>query len=446
MTLDTLARTALDVAMKAGADAADILAVESSSLSVDVLGAALEHAERSESTDVGFRVLVGHRQACVATSDLRPDALRAAAERAVAMAREAPEDPSAGLADPAELARDTDAAFLDLQDHDPAPGPQTLERMALEAEAAALAVDGVTQVQSSGAGHGHTRVRMAASNGFEGGYGRTGISLSVSAISGAGLSMERDYAYESRLHQADMPDAVSIGTRAGERAVALQNPERPPTGSYPVLFDERVSASLIGHLLGAINGSAIVRGSSWLRDDLGAQVLPATMDLIENPHRPRIGGSRPFDAEGLPTVQKSLVAGGVLQGWVTDLATARRLDTPSSANARRGTGAPPSPGVTNVTLTPGNHTRDELIADMGTGLLVTSLIGSTINPNNGDYSRGAAGFWVENGQIVRPVNECTIAGNLRDMLRTMVAANDALAHKSHQIPSLLVEGLTIAGG
>lgn len=446
MTLETLGAAALDAAMKAGADAADILAVESSSLSVDVLGGALEHAERSESTEVGFRVLLGQRQACVVTSDLRPDSLRAAAERAVAMAREAPADPSAGLADPRDLAGNRDAGFLDLADPNPAPDPQTLEQMALAAEAAALGVSGVTQVQSAGAGHGHTRVQIAASNGFRGGYARTGTSLSISAISGEGLGMERDYAHEGRIHLGDLPDPASIGIKAGERAVSRQDPERPPTGAYPVLFDERVSASLIGHLLGAINGAAVVRGSSWLRDSMGEQVLPATVDLIEDPHRVRIGGSRPFDAEGLPTAQKSLVAGGVLQGWITDLATARRLEVQSSANARRGTGGPPAPGVTNVTLTPGNKSREQLMSDMGTGLLVTSMIGSTINPNTGDYSRGASGFWVENGQIARPVNECTIAGNLRDMLRAMIPANDAQPHKSHLIPSLLIEGLTIAGG
>ncbi|MEL6427482.1 MAG: metallopeptidase TldD-related protein, partial [Pseudomonadota bacterium] len=246
-------------------------------------------------------------------------------------------------------------------------------------------------------------------------------------------------------HLADMISAEEIGTLAGERAVALQNPSRPPTGAYPVLYDERVSGSLIGHLVQAINGSAIARGASWLKDAMGEAVLPAGMDLVEEPHRARTSGSRPFDGEGLATASRSLVTAGVLQGWTLDLATARKLGLSSTANANRGVTGAPSPGLSNLRLTQGERDRDALLREMGTGLLITSLIGSSVNSNTGDYSRGASGFWVENGEIVRPVNECTVAGNLREMLMSLTAANDARPHLSRVIPSLRVEGLTIAG-
>jgi len=257
--------------------------------------------------------------------------------------------------------------------------------------------------------------------------------------------MERDYNGESRIFQADLPSAEEIGRIAGERAAARAGARRPATGSFPVLFDERVSSSLIGHLLMAVNGSSIVRGSSFLRDHLGKQVLPEALSLIEDPHRPRISGSRPFDAEGLPTQRRAVIENGVLTGWTLDLATARKLGMQSTGNAARGTSSPPSPSVSNVALTQGEQSRDDLLRDMGTGLLVTSLIGSTVNPNTGDYSRGASGFWVENGEIAYPVNECTVAGNLIDMFLRLTPANDARADRSRMVPSLLVEGLTLAG-
>jgi PmbA protein len=443
--LPALAVRLLDAARAAGAEAADAIAIEGESLSIEVRGGALEQAERAEGVDIGLRVLIGRRQACVASSDTRPATIAAMAERAVAMAREAPEDPYCGLASPEELARDWDLAALDLVDEAAAPGPSELQAAALEAEAAALAVPGVSKIDAAGAGWQASRLHLAASNGFAGGYGRTGHSVQAVAICGDGLGMERDYAFEARAHRADMPDPAWIGRLAGARAAARAGAAKPPTGAFPVLFDERVAGSLIGHLAQAINGTAIARGASWLKDALGEPVLPAGLDLVEDPSRSRISGSRPFDGEGLPVVRRLLVAGGVLQGWTLDLATARKLGMRSTGNASRGTGSPPSPSAGNLALTQGAAGRDELAAAMGTGLIVTSLIGASINPTTGDYSRGASGFWVERGEIVRPVNECTIAGNLRDMLRTIVPANDARPHLSRVVPSLLVEGLTIAG-
>ena len=444
--LAALSEQLLDAARKAGAEAADAVVVDGTSLSVDVLGGKLEQAERSEGIDIGLRVLIGRRQACVSSSDTRPEVLAEMAERAVAMAREAPEDPTVGLADPGELARDWDVAALDLADPGEDPDPARLQDAAARAEAAALAVPGVSKIDSASAGFSRRRIHLAATNGFAGGYDRTDRAVSCVAITGTGTAMERDYFGEMRIHAEDMPSAEEIGRIAGERTAARSGARKPPTGAFPVLYDERVSASLIGHILQAINGTAIVRGASWLRQSLGDEILPPGLSLVEDPHRPRVTGSRPFDGEGLPTRRRTIIDGGTLTGWTLDLGTARKLGTESTGNAARSTSAPPQPANTNVTLTQGTRSRDDLIADMGTGLLVTSLIGSSINPNTGDYSRGAAGFWIENGRIAYPVNECTIAGNLRDILRTVVPANDARAHLSRSVPSLLVEGLTLAGG
>ncbi|SFG83330.1 PmbA protein [Palleronia marisminoris] len=444
-SLAELSAALLDAARRAGAEAADAIAVRDASLSIDVRGGTLEQAERSEGVEIGLRVLLGRRQSCVSASDLTPRTMAEMAERAVAMAREAPEDPGAGLADPAQLAADTSAASLDLADDAAEPTPAQLEDMARAAEAAALGVQGVASTQGATASWGMRDIHLAATNGFSAGYRRTGSSMSCVAISGEGLKMEREFHGDSRTHAADLPDPAEIGRIAGERAAAMAGPRRAKTGSYPILFDERISSSLIGHLLTAINGTAIARGASWARGLMDAQVLPEALSLTEDPHRPRVAGSRPFDAEGLATHPSTIVENGILRSWTLDLATGRKLGLESTANAARGTSAPPSPSLTNVTLTQGDRTRDDLLRDMGTGLLVTSFIGATINPNTGDYSRGASGFWVEGGEIAYPVNEITIAGHLPDMLRRLVPANDAREHLSRRVPSLLVEGMTLAG-
>jgi len=444
-TLAALTEMMLAAARKAGAEAADTLAVEGTSVSIDVRSGKLEHAERSEGVDIGLRVIIGKRQACVSSSDTRPETIDQMAERAVAMARLAPEDPTNGLADAAALASERDVSRLELSDPTADPDPAMLQADAARAEAAALAIKGVSQVQSASAAFGRRAVWLAASNGFSAGYERSDRSISCVAITGTGTGMERDYDFDSRIFQADLRTPEDIGTSAAERAIARAAPRKLKTGAYPVLFDERIANSLIGHILQAINGTMIGRGSSWLRSAMGAQILPKGLSIIENPHRPRTSASRLFDAEGLPTVPRAIVEDGILKTWTLDLATARRLGLESTANAARGTTAPPSPAATNIALTQGNKSRDQLITEMGTGLLITSMIGSTINPNTGDYSRGASGFWVENGEIAYPVNECTVAGNLRDMLMRITPANDGRAHLSRVVPSLLVEGLTLAG-
>ncbi|OYX21305.1 MAG: modulator protein [Rhodobacterales bacterium 32-66-9] len=442
--LADLSHALLDAARKAGADTADALAVSGTAVSIEIRKGALETAERSENVEIGLRVMVGRRQACVSASETSAATIRALAERAVAMAREAPEDATAGLADPAQLAVGRDATALDLADPAGEPGASVLEASARAVEAAALDASGITQVEAS-ASYSLRALHMAATNGFSGGYGRTSTSLSAVAFTGSGTEMQRDYAGEGRIYATDLPPAEEIGRLAAERALARVGSVKPKTGTFPVVYDERVAASLVGHLLSAINGSSIARGSSWARDLLGTQVLPAGLSLVEDPHRVRIGSSRPFDGEGLATRRREIVADGVLTGWVLDLATGRKLGMASTANASRGTSAPPSPSTTNIDLTLGVASRDDLLKQMGTGLLVTSMIGSTINPTTGDYSRGASGFWVENGQLAYPVHECTIAGNLKDMLLRIVPANDARAHLSTRVPSILIDGMTLAG-
>lgn len=443
--LSDLTDALLSEARRAGADAADAIAINGISLSIGVRGGKLEQAERSEGVDIGLRVMVGQRQACVSASDTRPETLREMAERAVTMARLAPVDPTVGLADPDQLSPRRDGAGLDLVDPSPDPDPAHLERLALRAEAAALAVKGVSQVQSATAGFSRSRVHLAASNGFSGGYARSDHGLSCVAISGEGLGMERDYFGDGRNHATDLIAPEEIGRIAGERSVARMGARKPRTGAYPVIYDERISSGLIGHLLSATNGSAITRGASWARDLMGQQVLPRGLSIIEDPHRPRAAASRPFDGEGLATRRRAIVEDGVLREWTLDLATGRKLGLPSTGSASRGTSAPPAPAVSNLALTQGDQSLAYLVRDMGTGLLITSMIGSSINATTGDYSRGASGFWVEGGEIAYPVNECTVAGNLREMLLTIRPANDARAHLSRVVPSLLVEGLTLAG-
>jgi len=443
--LDALTAQMLDAAKTAGADSADAMALRGTSLSVDVRAGALEEAQREEGTDIGLRVFVGQRSAIVSASDTTTHTISEMAERAVAMAREAPENPYAGLASADQLANGWDADALELYDPTDEPEPAALQQDAAQAEAAALEVAGVTQVQSASAGYGAREVHLAGTNGFSGGYRRSNRGLSCVAIAGTGTGMERDYDGDSRIFQSDLRSAAEIGRSAATRSLQRLDARKPPTGAFPVLFDERIASSLIGHLLGAINGSAITRGASFLRDAMGSQVLPETLSLIEDPHRPRISGSRPFDGEFLPTAKRAIVENGILQSWTLDLGTARQLGMHSTGNAGRGTSSGPTPSTWNVALTQGSASRDDLIRDMGTGLLVTSMIGSTINPNTGDYSRGAAGLWIENGEITHAINECTIAGNLRDMLRAMIPANDARPHLSRVVPSLLVPGMTIAG-
>lgn len=439
-----IAEMLLDAALKAGADAADAMVHRGDSISIEVRGGALEHAERAEGADAGLRVIKGAKQATIASSDLSDHGIREMAARAMAMAGVAPDDPYCALAEPGQLATAWDAGPLEIADGTEAD-PAQLQERALAAEAAAMAVAGISKIESAGAGWSGSDIALAATNGFAGGYRRTAWDLTAVAIAGEGLQMERDYCSEGRVFGADLPSPEQIGRIAGERTVARFGARKPPTGTFPVLYDERIAASLIGHMVPAINGSSITRGSSWLKDAMGQQVLPEGIDLWEDPLKRRGARSRPFDAEGLPVERRMVVEDGVLKSWTLDLSTARQLGLHSTANASRNPGSTPSPALGNLEMTKGTRSRADLIADMGTGLLVTSMIGATISATTGDYSRGASGFWVENGEIAYPVNECTIAGNLRDMLARIIPANDARPHLTRVVPSLLVADMTIAG-
>lgn len=436
----------IEAAKRAGAESADAVSISGRDLSVSVREGALEEAESAESADYGLRVMIGQRQACVSGSDPDRNAIEECAARAVAMARAAPEDPWCGLPDSGLLADLSALPDLDMDDPAGAPAPEALKELALRAEAAAAAVEGVSQVSDAGAGWGRNIVTYAATNGFCGQWARSGASFSATAVAGEGLGMERDYDYASRTHLADLPSPEETGRRAGMRAVERLKPRRAKTGAYPVYFDERISASLIGHLLGAINGASVARGASWLKDRMGEAVLPAGFTISDDPLIPRAPASRPFDGEGLALSARELVADGVLRGWTLDSATARRLGLPAPGGARRGVGGPPVPGFSNIRLSQGDTSPADLIRDMGEGLIVTSLIGSSISATTGAYSRGASGFWVENGEIAYPVNELTIAGSLPDFLMRLLAANDADLSRSLAAPGLLAEGLTVASG
>ncbi|MFN3613636.1 MAG: TldD/PmbA family protein [Rubrimonas sp.] len=442
--LPDLAAQLVDRAIKAGADAADALALRGEDQSIAVRGGRLEQAGRSEGVDFGVRVLIGGRQACASASDPRPDVVAALVERAIAMAREAPEDPWCGLPDASELGAPPDVGALALQADAPAPSPAQLQALAREAEAAALSVPGVAQVDGAEAAYGRTELAMAASNGFAGAYARTTASLSVSAIAADDAGMEADYDYAVRRALAELPPAERIGREAGLRAARRLGARKAPAGAAPVVFDRRVAPSLIGHLLAAANGAAVARGASWLLGRMDTPVLPAWVALTEDPHLPGGPASRPFDGEGVATQASPIVSEGVLRRWLLDCASARQLGLRTTANARRGVAGPPSPGFSNVRMTPGAAAPEALIAGVERGLFVTAMLGASVNPTTGDYSRGAAGFWIENGELAYPVAEATIAGRLPDVLPTIVAANDPDPFVALSVPTLRVEGLVVA--
>ena len=443
--LEVIASVLLDMSKKAGAEAAEVIGLEKKSLNVDVLNGMLEGVERSEAIDIGLRVIVEGRQACLSCSDVREESLEKMVTRSLSMAREAPVDKDIVLATNDQLVSAQDLEALDLIDTEVMVEADRLEKWAIEAEVEARKVKGITQVQGSSASVGIIKSQLAFSNGFSQGYSRSGVNISCVSISGQGNKMERDYASESRVHISDLPSPSSIGQLSGERAAARFGARKPPTGNYPVLYDERVSSSLVGHLIGAINGASIVRGSSWLAKNLGEEIFPKNISIKECPLKARCSGSRPFDAEGLKTNTKNIINNGILETWLLDLSSSQNLGLESTGNAVRSVSSPPSPGISNISLIGGLKSRDYLIKEMGTGLLVTSMIGLTLNPITGDYSRGASGYWVENGEVKYPVNECTLAGNLKEMLKTIIPANDSKRHLSFSVPSLLVQGLKIAG-
>jgi PmbA protein len=432
----------VNAALKTGADAADAVAVRSMSLSVEVRDGAVEESERAEGDDLGLRVLVGHRQAVVSTNDLAGDASVALAERAVAMARAAPEDRFAGLADGALLAHDF--PDLDLLDPD-LPSVAELEAMAKTAEQAALTVKGVAKSGGASASAGIGGMVLVTSHGFRGAYLGSRHGISMTAIAGEGTGMERDYDYSSSLHAADLDSPEKIGRTAGERAVERLNPRKVSTRKVPVVFDPRISGSLVSHLASAANGASVARKTSFLRDKMGAKLFDDGIRIVDDPLRKRGLRSHPFDGEGVAHRRLALIDDGVLRSWLLDCSTARELGLTTTGHASRGVSSVPSPSPSNLHMEPGRQSPEDLIADIDDGFYVTDLIGMGVNIVTGDYSRGASGFWIENGKRTYPVSEVTIAGHLSDIFRTLTPANDLEFRYSTNAPTLRLEGLTVAG-
>ncbi len=426
-------------ALKAGADAADAVCVRGISLAVDVRLGKVEETRRAEGDDFTLRAFVGRRSATVSANVLTDPA--DLAERAVAMAKVAPEDRFAGLAAPETLA--TSIPDLDLLDTT-MPSADALTAAALAAEDTARAIPGVTNSAGASADWGLGGLVLATSGGFAGAYLGSRFGLSASAIAGSGTAMERDYDGESQVYRSDLPDPEVIGRNAGERAVRRVNPRQMATGRVTVVYDPRVAIGLVGHLAGAISGAAIARKTSFLRDKLGQQLFPASVRITDDPLRPRGLGSRPFDGEGVSGAALDVIADGVLKTWLLDSTTARELGLATNGRASR-RGGTPTPGATNLTLLPGSETPEAMIATIDRGIYVTELIGHGVNMNNGDYSRGVAGFVIENGEIGHPVSEVTIAGNLIDMYRALRAANDLTYRYAANAPTVAIEGMTVAG-
>jgi PmbA protein len=433
----------IERARRAGADAADALYYADASAGVQVRLGALEDVSRSEGEEIGLRFFLGRRSASVSSSDLSDEALSALIERAAAMAREAPEDPFAGLA-PKDMLMKGPLPDIDGDDGRELAAAE-LKARALATEEAARSVAGVTNSEGADTNAGRGIIALATSDGFCRGFATSHYGGSASVIAGAGGSMQRDYAHHATRYYEDLDDPATIGREAGERAVARLNPGRLSSGAMPVVFDPRVGASLVGHLLGAITGSAITRRTSFLLDHEGKEVFAPGITIRDDPHCRRGLRSRPFDGEGLPTRPSDLVAGGVLTGWLLDSASARQLGRTPTGHAVRGASGPPGAAATNVHLAPGPVSKEDLIAGIGRGLYVTELIGQGVNPVTGDYSRGASGFIIENGRIGAPVAEITIAGNLLDMFRNLAAADDLEFRRAVNVPTLRVEGMMVAG-
>jgi PmbA protein len=440
---ENLLNEVISAALNAGADAAEAVLAERQSLSVGVRLGDLEEVEREEARDLGLRVFIGRQQATVSASDISPLARGKLVERAVAMARLAPEDRYAGLAPTDRLAK---GPFPDLDLFDPAePAADALEHEARAAEAAARAVPGVTNSDGGSATWSASSWLFATSNGFLGRHRASGFSLSASAIAGEGSSMERGGEGRSKRWRADLPTAESIGAEAGRQAVARLGARKIASTTAPVIFENRLAGALISPLIGAIAGPSIARGTSFLKDRLGEPVFGAHVTLTEDPHRPRGLGSSPFDDEGVANQRRALIDKGVLTTWLLNCASAQQLGLETTGHASRGLAGPPGVSPTNLTMEPGDRDKAGLMVDAKAGLLVTSMFGPSLNGNTGDWSVGVSGFWFENGEIAYPVTEITVAGNLIDIYRRVVVGSDLELRGASNSPSLLVDGLAIAG-
>jgi len=432
----------LERAKRNGADAADAARVDVTARSHGQRLGEPETRERSEELDLGLRVFVGRRQACVATADTSPGALDELAERAVAMAQAVPEDPYCGLADPSELAaRWTEPDSLDPRE----PSADDLAERARVCEDAARAVDGVTNSEGADAAWSRAALQLAATNGFHGSYAVSKHTVGTAVLAGAGTAMERDYAVHAATHDEDLEAPVDVGRRAGERAVRRLHPRQAKTGTYPAVYHPRAANSLLRHLVGAISGPAVARGTSFLGGRLGEAIFPRGVTVVDDPHRRRGLKSKPFDAEGLAPHRRDVIDGGTLTTWLLSLSSARQLGMTSTGHAARGPSSPPSPSPTNLYMAPGTVAPDALVGDVAEGIYVTELMGQGVNQVTGDYSRGAAGFWIENGKLTHPVSEVTLAGNLLEMFAHLTPADDLELRHGIDAPTVHIPGMTVAG-
>lgn len=437
-----LAQKLIDLTRAAGADAVDVLVSDSASLSVSCRMGVLEDTERAESRDIGLRAMIGQKQAFVSGSAIDDTALQQLAQRAVDMAQATPEDRYCGFAPEDRLTDHIPA--LDIVDTYE-PDADKLLAMAVACEEAARGVTGITNSEGAGTGWGRATTALVTSHGFEGAYTSTSFSASCAVIGGAGDMMERDYASHSARHFEDLDAPEDIGLRAGERTIERLNPRKIESTKTNVVYAPRVSASLLGHLSGAISGSAIARGTSFLRDQMGQQIMSASITIEDDPLRPRGLRSAGFDGEGVATEKLTPIDKGVLQNWWLDSASARQLELETNGRAARGIGGPPGPSATNLYMLAGDDSVDTMLKNIGTGLYVTELIGMGVNGVTGDYSRGASGFWIENGELAYPVSEVTIASNLKEMFLNMTPADDLVFRRGVNAPTILVEGMALAG-
>lgn len=437
-----IAESLVERGIAAGATVADALYAGNQSSGVEVRLGKTEGVARSEGEEIGLRLFVGQRSATVASSDLSDEALGILVVRCLAMATEAPEDPYAGLA-PSDLLQSGEPPSLD-SDDGLDPGPEELRARALDAENAALAIAGVTNSGGTSASASAAIIALATSGGFSGAYRTSGHSNAAGVVAGEGGTMQRDHAWHSARHLADVESPAEIGRSAGERAVARMNPSRPKPGKYPVFFDPRVSLTLLGHFSGAITGSSVARKTSFLRDKLGQSVFADGVTIVDDPLRPRGLRSRPFDAEGVRVSRRELVSGGILNQWIADSASARQLGIEPTGHAARGVGGAPGASPSNLYMEPGRRSREELLASVPEAVLVIELIGQGVNGVTGDYSRGAVGFMVRGGEIAEPVSEITVAGNLIDMFATLEPASDLEFRRGIDAPTILVPEMTVA--
>lgn len=429
-----------------GADAADAIFAEGTSLSLDWRAGEVEHLDRSEGQDLGLRVFVGNEgaysQAIVSSSDTSQKALDELVERAVAMARAVPADPYVGLAEPGQLATE----FPDFDQFDPSePSAEDLKDLARRTEDAGLAVKGVTQCEGASASFAQSKIAVAGSNGFAHAYQRSRHSISASMVAGSGTGMERDYDYTGAVWAEDLQSPEEIGQSAGEKTVNRLNPRKAKTATLPVIYEARAARSILGHLSSAINGAGVARGTSFLKDKMGEQLFAPGITVTDDPHRLRGLRSAPFDDEGLATAKRNIIEDGCLTTWFLDLRSARQLGLESTGHASRGVSSTPSPSASNLFLEPGEQSLEDMIKDIDEGFFITDLIGMGVNGVTGDYSRGASGFWIEKGEITHPVSEVTVASNLIDIFKAITPASDLVLRYGVDTPSMRIDGMTIAG-